>query len=81
LSAHSRVEALQRSATGAQRVLDSYQAQFVAGRKSWLDLLNAVREHAQTQFQRVEAEAALVGAWERLRMRSPETMVLKAKPA
>lgn len=80
LSSHARVEALGLSVKGAERVLDSYQQQFVAGRKSWLDLLNTVRELTQTQFQLIDAEGALVGAMERLRLRAKNADVLKMAP-
>jgi len=51
-------------------VLDSYQRQFQAGRKSWLDLLNAVRELAQNQYALADAHAAMDAAMHRLQIRS-----------
>ena len=43
----------------AQAVFDSYARQYVAGRKGWIDVLNAVREISQSQFALADAEALL----------------------
>ena len=42
-------------------MVDSSLRLFTSGRRSWLDLINAVREHSQSELQLVEAQAALVG--------------------
>lgn len=68
-SSLDRLKALENSALGAQKVLDSYQRQFQAGRKSWLDLLNAARELSQTQHQLSEIQGALFASAERLKQR------------
>jgi adhesin transport system outer membrane protein len=48
-SADARLAAVQASLSSAQEVADSYDRQFLAGRKSWLDVMNAARELAQTE--------------------------------
>lgn len=48
-SADVRLAAVQASLRSAQEVADSYDRQFLAGRKSWLDVMNAARELAQTE--------------------------------
>jgi adhesin transport system outer membrane protein len=48
-SADARLAAVQASLRSAQGVADSYDRQFLAGRKSWLDVMNAARELAQTE--------------------------------
>jgi adhesin transport system outer membrane protein len=48
-SANVRLLAVQASLRSAQGVADSYDRQFLAGRKSWLDVMNAARELAQTE--------------------------------
>lgn len=63
LSARSRAKALSSAVAGAKIVTDSYQRQFITGRKSWLDVLNAVREHSDYQAQLVQTEAALLAAY------------------
>jgi outer membrane protein, adhesin transport system len=68
-NARSRLASLEQSVKGADKVLESYQRQFQAGRKSWLDLLNAVRELAQNQYASAEAKATLAAAMIRLQIR------------
>lgn len=59
-------ESLQRSANLTRDISASYDRQYLVGRKSWLDLMNAVRERAQTKVQLADAEGSLVGASRRL---------------
>ena len=68
-NARSRMQALLRSVAGSEKVLESYQRQFQAGRKSWLDLLNAVRELAQNEYALADAKAGMVAAMNRLQIR------------
>lgn len=70
VNARKRIAALERSVQGADLVLASYQRQFQAGRKTWQDLLNAVRELAQNQYALVDAQAAMMGALYRLQVRT-----------
>lgn len=55
---------------GAVSVVDSSRRLFVAGRRSWLDLLNAARELAQAQLGQADIETALVGSRYRLELLS-----------
>lgn len=59
-------ESLQRSANLAGDISASYDRQFLVGRKSWLDLMNSVRERAQTKVQLADAEGSLLGSSRRL---------------
>lgn len=59
-------ENLRRSASLSGNIADSYDRQYLVGRKSWLELMNAVRERAQTKSQLADAEGILVGASRRL---------------
>lgn len=68
-AAENQLAALQSAVTGSQHVLDSYSRQFTAGRKTWIDLLNAVRELAQNQYARADSQAALAAAVYRLQVR------------
>ena len=68
-NARNRIGALDLAVQGSEQVLDSYLRQFQAGRKSWLDLLNAARELAQNEYTLVDARAGLVGAMHRLQLR------------
>lgn len=59
-------ESLQRAVDLAGDVSASYDRQFFVGRKTWMDLMNSVRERAQTRAQLADAEGGVVGASRRL---------------
>lgn len=61
-----RLESLQASVNLARDVSASYDRQYLVGRKSWLDLMNAVRERAQTLVQLADVQSALLGCSRRL---------------
>lgn len=67
-SAKDQERSLIAAVAGAQIVVSSYRRQFIAGRKSWLEVLNAVREHSQYQAQLVETRAAIIGAFYKLQV-------------
>ena len=54
----------------ASRVSESYMRQFIAGRRSWLDVMNALREAVTAQMGKVDAEATAMSAAVRLILRS-----------
>ncbi|PUE38615.1 hypothetical protein B9Z34_11520 [Limnohabitans sp. Hippo3] len=62
------VASLLRQST--QDVADSYARQFVAGRKSWLEVLNAVREAMQARLSVMDAQALLGQTAWRLHLRA-----------
>jgi adhesin transport system outer membrane protein len=62
----ARLEALQASLDAAGDVAKSYDRQFLAGRKSWLDVMNAARELAQLETQIADIRSAQVVATWRL---------------
>ena len=51
VSSGSRLDSIRASLRSAEEVSSSYDRQFLAGRKSWLDVMNAARELAQTETQ------------------------------
>jgi adhesin transport system outer membrane protein len=59
-SSDSRMEALGAALEAAAQVSTSYARQFLAGRKTWLDVMNAARELAQTEVQLADIQAAQV---------------------
>lgn len=59
-------ENLQRSADLAGDISASYDRQYLVGRKSWLDLMNAVRERAQQRVALADAEGSVLGSSRRL---------------
>lgn len=72
VNARLRIAALEKSVEGSDLVLASYKRQFEAGKKTWLDLLNAVRELAQNQYSLADAQASMLGAMHRLQLRMGE---------
>jgi adhesin transport system outer membrane protein len=68
VSAKDRETSLVAAVAGAQIVVSSYRRQFIAGRKSWLEVLNAVREHSDYQVQLVQTRADMLGAFYRLQV-------------
>ena len=54
----------------ASSVSESYERQFIVGRLSWQQTLDAVREHGQVSMSLADTEASLWGASYRLRLRS-----------
>ena len=70
VASHKRVRALLRAVAGSEAVLASYQRQFQGGKKSWLDLLNAVRELTQNEYALADAKTSLMGAVYRYQVRA-----------
>jgi adhesin transport system outer membrane protein len=63
-ASQARLDALNASLAAAGDVAKSYDRQFLAGRKSWLDVMNAARELAQTESQIADIRAAqVVSTW------------------
>lgn len=73
LAARSRLEASRQFSEISNEVSESYRRQYVIGRKTWIDVLNAVRETTQARFTLADARAqtfaanlrlqAQTGAW------------------
>jgi adhesin transport system outer membrane protein len=59
-SSQGRLEALKASLKAAGQVADSFDRQFLSGRKTWLDVMNAARELAQTEVQLADIGASQV---------------------
>lgn len=68
-NARLRIGALEKSVEGSDLVLVSYKRQFEAGKKTWIDLLNAVRELAQNEYSLADAKASMMGSMYRLQLR------------
>lgn len=63
-AAPARRAELARAIGSAGSVLQSWDRQYLAGRKTWQDLMGAAREQVQAQVQLAEFDAAtLVAAW------------------
>lgn len=53
-----RLDGSQAAASAAQRVMESYMRQFTSGRRTWLDVMNAVREATSAEIDAVDARIA-----------------------
>lgn len=63
-----RQENLKNSVDLSGEISASYDRQYLVGRKSWLDLMNMVRERAQNRVQLADAVGGAIGASHRLRV-------------
>ena len=80
LNAYAQISTLEKSVAGSDMVLASFERQFQANRKTWLDLLNQVRELAQNEYALVDAQASLVGSRLRLEINMAPTTLAMAQP-
>jgi len=80
LNAYAQISALEKSVAGSDMVLASFERQFQANRKTWLDLLNQVREVAQNEYALVDAQASLVGSRLRLEINMAPNTSEMAQP-
>ena len=80
LNAYAQISALEKSVAGSDMVLASFERQFQASRKTWLDLLNQVRELAQNEYALVDAQASLVGSRLRLEINMDTHTLATAQP-
>ena len=69
VNARLRISAIEKAVEGSELVMASYKRQFEAGKKTWLDLLNSVRELAQNQYNQADARGTLMGSMYRLQLR------------
>ncbi len=65
-SSESRLAALQSALSANEEISQSYDRQFLAGRKTWLDVMNAARELTQTELQLADTQSTRVLATWRL---------------
>ncbi|MDI4481962.1 TolC family protein [Moraxella lacunata] len=68
VSSRDREQSIKLAIDGAKLVVDSYGRQFIAGRKSWLEVLNAVREHTQYEQQLLEVQSQMVASFYKLQV-------------
>lgn len=66
VSAKDQETSLIAAVAGAQIVVESYRRQFIAGRKSWLEVLNAVHEKSSYQQQLLQVQSQMLGAFYKL---------------
>ena len=63
-AAQARLPSLEKSWLAAEQTAKAWDRQFLAGRKSWMELMNTVRELMQAHLDLVDAQALLsVSSW------------------
>jgi len=66
-TAQLKREKLTHSVTLTKKVSESYDRQYLVGKRSWLDLMNSVREEVQNMMAMADADASLLGSGYRIR--------------
>jgi adhesin transport system outer membrane protein len=69
-AARTRASISTQASETAARVSESYMRQFIAGRRSWLDVMNALREATTAQIGKSDAELSAMTVAARLLLRS-----------
>jgi len=69
-SDRTRIESSAAAAESTANVMDSFFRQFVAGRRTWLDVMNAVREAIAARAALVEVETGAMASSARIRLRT-----------
>ena len=59
-SVRARLPELERSLQAARRTAEAWDRQFLAGRKSWMEVMNTARELLQAELELADAQATLV---------------------
>jgi adhesin transport system outer membrane protein len=69
-SSRERVAAGARASTSSEQVTESYKRQFIAGRRTWLDVMNAVREATNSEISVADAEIGAMSSNARIWLRT-----------
>lgn len=80
LSLQQRAMSLEASLESAQELVQSWDRQFLAGRKTWVELMNAARDLAQSQTTLADVRAQLVVSTWRLNVYSRGLNELLVQP-
>jgi adhesin transport system outer membrane protein len=79
--ASQRLSALNESLGAARQVAESYDRQFLAGRKTWQDVMNAARELSQTEVQLADSTASqVVTTWRLMITTQGLSLLLETPP-
>lgn len=83
-SMRARLPALERSRQASRQTAEAWDRQFLAGRKSWMEVMNTARELLQAELELADAQAAFTQSTWRLAIQSlgwDETLKLAAAGA
>jgi adhesin transport system outer membrane protein len=79
LNAFTRHRLIGKTVQSSQEVLESYTRMFIAGKRSWLDVLNAARELTQNELIMADILAVYQASTYRLRLYAGETAWLQER--
>ncbi len=65
-ASRQRIEAGVIAADTSEEIIESYQRQFIAGRRSWLDVMNAVREASSARLSETDARVSTASGTARI---------------
>lgn len=68
-AAQGRADALANAVVATALLQESYERQFVVGRRNWQEVMNSMRENNDVRLSLVDARANIIGATYRLRTR------------
>ena len=66
--AKSKIPALEKNVEISAELTSSYDRLFIVGKKSWMDLMNAIRERKDSRFMLSEAQAQVIATNRRLKI-------------
>lgn len=69
-STRGRIVSNETALTASRTVTESYQRQFTAGRRTWLDVMNAVREATSAELAESDAEISAMASAARILLRT-----------
>lgn len=69
-NARDRISSSRAAAVSARAVTDSFQRQFVVGRRSWVEVMNAALEVTQAQVAVKDAEVSAMASAARIQLRT-----------
>lgn len=69
-TSRDRIQSSDIAVSSSQNVTDSFMRQFITGRRTWLDVMNAVRESAAARLGLVDAETTAMASAARLLLRT-----------
>lgn len=85
-SARGRITSGGTASVSAANVTESFKRQFIAGRRTWLDVMNATREASNAELSSADAEFAAMGSAARILLETcrwqpqPRLMDMSAGP-
>ena len=68
MASRKRLENALLASTSSKEVYESYTRQYTTGRKTWLDVLNTVRESTQADVAAVDSRTQVTGAALRIQL-------------